>query len=369
MLIKGKTVWEELARECGLSGTQALRLGLELAEHCDLMMREQAHTRTADTEDLNQHAANTGSRTKILIHTCREIIRLGCAAYGEQSLSIPLQDAATASLRHKEKRRPRTIYEIRIICTRLHRLAPEFMKRRMRDINRRDCQQILQSCFSTDRQRQKARVILHGIFAYGIRQGWCTTNPLQTIDLPKPQEREVQPLPWDDLKQLLKTARAREHRLCMPALGIMLWAGVRPAEVRRLSWQDIDWEERVISIRPTHSKTGGCRHVTLVPALETWLKEYGIRQEGSICPPNWERRWKELRQNALPHAWQQDVLRHTYASYHAKHWHDFNLLQAEMGHRSARLLQTRYLSMHGITSGHAARFWKPHGLWSAPAAK
>lgn len=367
---KKQITLEELTRECGLNSTQALRLGIELAEHGDHILQEQILT--ASTANPPQHSApahSGGNRAKTLMHTCREIIRLGCAAYSEQSQSIPLQEAAAATLKHKEKRRPRTLYEIRIICARLHRMAPEFMKQQLRNIRRTECQHILQTCFNTDRQRQKARVILHGIFAYGIKQGWCATNPLQTIDLPKPREQEVHPLPWDDLKALLKTARIRKHRPCMPALGMMLWAGVRPAEVRRLSWQDVDWEERVISIRPTHSKTGGCRHVTLTPALETWLKEYGIQQEGSICPPNWERRWKELRQTALPQGWQQDVLRHTYASYHAKHWHDFNLLQTEMGHRSARLLQTRYLSMRGITAAHASRFWKPHGLWTAPASK
>lgn len=361
MATEEQEAWDKLASECGLSSRQALRLGIELAEHCGRIMQDRTPTTPAPgmQRDSSQE----------LMHSCREIIRLGSTALEEQSLSVPLREAAQATLAHKQQRRPRTLYEIRIICARLQRMAPDFMNRQMRAIKRSDCQHILQTCFNTDRQRQKARLILHGIFAYGIRQGWCAANPLQTIDLPKPREQEIHPLPWEDLKKLLRVALTEKHRTCMPALGMMLWAGVRPAEVRRLSWQDVDWEERVISIRPAHSKTGGCRHITLPPALEAWLQEYGIRPEGRICPPNWERRWKELRRTALPHGWQQDVLRHTYASYHAKHWHDFNRLQAEMGHRSARLLQTRYLSMRGITAAHAARFWKPHGLWTCPAPK
>lgn len=336
---------EALAAECGLSSLQALRLGIELAEHS-----KRAHPQpTTDPPEL--------------MALCREVIRLGCAAQAEHSLSVPLQEAAQACLHHKQQqRRPRTIGEIRLFCTRLLRLAPTFMQEQMRTLSRADCQSVLQQCFHTDRQRQKARIILHGIFAYGQRQGWCSTNPLQHIDLPKPQEREIHPLAWQELRNLLRKARQPEHRSCMPALGLMLWAGVRPAEVKRLSWEDLDWEEHVITIRPTHSKTGGCRHITLQPVLEAWLRESGAQQCGSICPPCWERRWKKLRQAAIPQGWQQDVLRHTFASYHAKQWHDFTRLQTEMGHRSARLLQTRYLSMHGITTAHAQRFWKPHAL-------
>ncbi|MFI3244645.1 MAG: hypothetical protein R3Y56_10370, partial [Akkermansia sp.] len=60
--------------------------------------------------------------------------------------------------------------------------------------------------------------------------------------------------------------------------------------------------------------------------------------------------------------WRQDVLRHCFASYHVKRWHDYGRLQAEMGHRCADLLRTRYLSMRGISSKQAAAFWQAGGL-------
>ena len=141
----------------------------------------------------------------------------------------------------------------------------------------------------------------------------------------------------------------------------MLWAGVRPAELARLTWDDIDWQEKVINMRPHHTKTGGCRHVTIHPVLMEWLKKSKSRT-GKICPPNWMNRWRQLREAAGIHTWQQDVLRHTFASYHLKYWHNIDKLQAEMGHRSARLLQTRYLSMKGITHRHARQFWTPGKL-------
>ena len=40
-----------------------------------------------------------------------------------------------------------------------------------------------------------------------------------------------------------------------------------------------------------------------------------------------------------------------------KFFKNFHLLQQEMGHASANLLRTRYLSMSGITAESASRFW------------
>lgn len=57
-------------------------------------------------------------------------------------------------------------------------------------------------------------------------------------------------------------------------------------------------------------------------------------------------------------AWRPDVLRHTYASFHAKWFRDFPLLQMEMGHRSSALLRARYLNMEGVSRERAALFWE-----------
>ena len=259
-------------------------------------------------------------------------------------------------------RRPRTQSEFRSVCDRILRHTPSLARREISHISREECCKIIHSVFPTARQQDKARRILHSLFAISMRYGKCVHNPIEGITRPQLRENEVRPLPWEQLCSLLKTARKAEFRPCMPPLGLMLWAGIRPAEVSRLRWGDIDWEENVISLRPYHSKTGGARHVTLQPVLARWLHEFGVQDKGNICPPNWERRWKRLRQMADVLPWQQDVLRHTFASYHAKFWRNFPLLQTEMGHRSADLLRTRYLSMYGVTREHAVIFWRPGGL-------
>lgn len=273
---------------------------------------------------------------------------------------VSFGEAVEAYIRARNGRRPRTLSEIRGLCRRVMRLEPGFAARVVHSVTRADCMNIIQR-ETTLRQQYKLRVILHGVFEYCRLQEWCLDNPVGMLRLPHPVENEIVPLSWDELVRLTRLARTRRHSACMAPLGLMLWAGVRPAEVCRLEWADIDWEESVVVMRPLHSKTGGSRHIPMHEVLRRWLQHAGAGQ-GCICPPNWPRRWLALRREAGLLPWRQDVLRHTYASYHAKHFHDFCVLQESMGHRSASLLRTRYLSMRGLTAEQARRFWRPGEL-------
>lgn len=294
-----------------------------------------------------------------LLNTCRDIIALGSAQLKKQRHTVTFEHAALVSITERAGRKKRTVDELRCIYNRLVANNSQLAKMGMRAISTEDCRAALATSFRTPGQFRKGRAILHSFFACAQRHGWCDTNPVSGIMSPIIREKEVAPLSWDKLTQLLDTARRAEHRDCMPALGLLLWAGVRPAELERLSWENIDWEEGVISLRPKHSKTGGARHITLHTVLREWISSSHPvpPARGAICPKGWIRRWKALRRAAGITEWQQDVLRHTFASYHLKYWHDPVRLQEEMGHRSAQLLRTRYLSMDGVTAENAKIFW------------
>ncbi len=128
---------------------------------------------------------------------------------------------------------------------------------------------------------------------------------------------------------------------------MMLYAGIRPHEVARLSWEQVDIGGRTISILPQHSKTGGARMVSIhAPLLRLLVECVGT---GRICPPQWQRHWRELRQHAGFTHWVPDVLRHTCASYHLRHFRSYSELQYEIGHRDSSLLRTRYVNMSRLS--------------------
>ncbi len=203
---------------------------------------------------------------------------------------------------------------------------------------------------------------MHSIFAYGMRQGWCSHNPVAAVYAPRIEEKEIEPLAVTDCQRLVEVAKTPYFLDCLPALGLMLFAGVRPGEVARLRWSDIHCDEGALTIAARHSKTGGARRVELSPPLRDMLRRLRPTTDMRLCPPHWGKRWRMLRQEAelATHTrrWVPDVLRHTFASYHALTHRDLPALQLQLGHRDARLLLTRYLNLRPLRRAELAPFWQ-----------
>ena len=204
--------------------------------------------------------------------------------------------------------------------------------------------------------------MLHGLFEFAIRREWCDKNPIKRIERKKVIEKEIQPLTLAQTRKLVDTA-VKDDSGCAAAAALLVYAGIRPREVRRLTWRDIDTEEKTITVRSQCSKTGGVRQVEIPPVLNRLLITHKSENCSPICPADWQRRWRKIRDNSgFRGRWVQDVLRHTYASFHAKNYADLPRLQLNMGHRDLSLLRSRYVNMHGISRADAKCFFEPKNV-------
>lgn len=292
----------------------------------------------------------------------RKIFEAGLDALAQRRRTPTFAVAFERYLLAKSHLRERTRYDYLCVFRKLVRRDPSLRAKKMHSFGPKFGELVFPRAFRTPRQRLNAYSVLHAFFGYCVRHGWMDENPLAKTDVPCVREREIAPLTPPEISALFRSATRLGLDDCVPAIALMLFAGIRPREVERLRWRDVDWEENVVSIAPTHSKTGGCRHVNLPPILKKiLLLRRGSERIGPICPPNWRRKWKRIRKNAgwlsAKNPWRQDVLRHTFASYHLKFFRNLTRLQCEMGHGSLRLLRTRYLSMRGVTREAASRFW------------
>ena len=361
----------------------------------------------------------------LLLH-CRRVIALGCEAEHLATQTVSFSKAVAETLRVKADRSALTLRDIRSFTQRMMRDVPDLAARPMRSMTTADCAAVLEKVFLSPSQRRHARAILSGVFTVAWKKGWCAHNPVRLVDVPRVTEREIVPLrieevrrllrtaereefspcaagvammlyggirpyevrrlTWcahnpvrlvdvprvtereivplriEEVRRLLRTAEREEFSPCAAGVAMMLYGGIRPYEVRRLTWGDVDWEEGEVRIRPRQSKTGGGRQVPLSRSVLAWLRSYypqgAERESVFICPPDWNRRWRALRSAAGFQTWRQDVLRHTFASYHAKMFHDWGRLQAAMGHRDGTLLQTRYVHTQGIRGCEVRAFWE-----------
>lgn len=310
------------------------------------------------------------------INSLRKVIKLGEEALLHSRASVSVAKLYQIFCEKKDGWRHRTERDYIQFANRIREHYPDFFRRRARAVSNEDIQEILDSVFPTPQQRRKARAILHSIFSYAEKRRWVNFNPVSATTTPHVREKEIVPLSLKEIRALLRASRCYEDGSCLIPLGLMLFGGIRPREVARLRWGDIDLEENVVRILPCNSKTGGRRHVTIHKPLRKLLLEHKRKIEDwnlsreLIVPRNFDKRWLRVRKqagwNIGGNTWQQDVLRHTFASYHAKYFKNFHLLQQEMGHANSNLLRTRYLSMTGITAENAKKFWHPSVVASEP---
>ncbi|MBQ3218610.1 MAG: hypothetical protein IJB33_07030 [Akkermansia sp.] len=300
-------------------------------------------------ERLGARADGLGRRE--LICLLRQVLELGVEAVAQRERTCSLAEAGWASIAARSDCRKTTLRDLRYNLRRILKL-PGVGEHPLRAMTTAQCRDILQRAFGHSKSSYvKGRAMLSSIFSHGIRQEWCDTNPVSRIEVPRVEEKPVEPLTPAMVERLKAAAAQPEHRDMQLSLNLLLYSGIRPAEVSRLQEGDFCREEGVVIIRPQKSKTGGGRLVPL-RGLSTLPPEIWKRP----IPRNWQRRWRALRRAADLAHWQADACRHTFASYHAAYFRDLPALQLEMGHRDLTLLRSRYvMPMHRKA---AAMYWE-----------
>ncbi len=128
----------------------------------------------------------------------------------------------------------------------------------------------------------------------------------------------------------------------LPAAAIALFAGVRPEEIRGdekppLDWSQVDCDARSIRIAAEQSKTGKARLVEKTePTVWAWLELVPAKKRRGPVSPVKSATFAQIvkdRVRAARGEYKQDILRHTYATYHLALTRNPGLVSMAMGHR------------------------------------
>ena len=205
-------------------------------------------------------------------------------------------------------------------------------------------------------QSKKAyRLGVSGLFTYAIARKWISEHavkPVRASRTRRDQARRPAVLSLEQVSALLQSADPK----FLPAIAIGLFAGLRPAEVRRLCWEDIHWDKKQIDVLATSSKTASYRYVPMSDNLCEWLAPYRATCTGRLY---------DLNKHALAHClsaigaragiapWPKDCLRHSYGSHLYAATENAHLTARRMGHMTSDMLHSNYNNRRTREQGEA----------------
>jgi integrase len=198
--------------------------------------------------------------------------------------------------------------------------------------------------------RNTYRLRLSVLFSFAKRRGFVTENPVADVERAKERETEIAILSVTEVSRLLECASSD----MLPFWTIGAFAGLRRAEIERLTWNEVDFDSGVIEVKASKAKTASRRLVTIQPNLREWLAPYRTRT-GRVCPVNLQPKVNQDRERAkLRSEWPQNALRHSFGSYHLAQFNDAAKLALEMGNSPATIFR-HYRQL--VKLKQAERYW------------
>lgn len=98
---------------------------------------------------------------------------------------------------------------------------------------------------------KKVHTIMSSIFHCAVKQGFIRINPCQNAILPKIVQKQKLFLDENQAKQLLE--KTIEYSTFNTIIRLLLFTGMRAGECLGLQWEDIDFENNIISVNHTLS--------------------------------------------------------------------------------------------------------------------
>jgi integrase len=176
---------------------------------------------------------------------------------------------------------------------------------------------------------------LSTLFAFAMRRGYRPDNPcvrLETIAVDQKPPRIFSPYEAEMILRYCK--KSLPWRLPQIVLG--LFGGVRPSELQRLRWRDVNLDTGVAVVDSAASKVRARRIVPLSPNAVAWLK---------TCVPHGKPlgaigyKWIHSIERNLAIEWHNDILRHSAGSYLLSKFEDVGKVARWLGNSPAVLLR------------------------------
>jgi integrase len=237
---------------------------------------------------------------------------------------------------------------------RLARFCVDFGARKIGGITVEELDNWLRNLDCGPKSRANFRANVGVLFSYAERRRMIDSNPILRTARPKLIDKAPEIFSVDELAALLNAATSSAPDV-VPMLAIGAFAGLREAEIKRLTWAEIDLRRGFIEVKATKAKTARRRIIDIQPNLREWLTPYS-ELAGAVVPANARKKLDLVRKTAALTRWPKNGLRHSYASYRLAGTHDAPRVASELGHTGPQMLYSTYREL--VLPEEAQRYWK-----------
>ena len=251
-------------------------------------------------------------------------------------------------------------------------IIPRVGKIKLKNLTGRDLQRLYKDLAEAGRTQNVEKTGKHGLAPSTIRsvhlmlhsaldrarkERLILHNPTEDCIAPKLVRREMQILKPEDIKAYLQAA---EQRNALPMFYLELVSGLRKGELAALRWDDIDTENKTVSVSKQYVRNPDGSLELTRPKTETSIREVSIPQEaidlliqehtkhpespylfpsgatGEMYHPDSIATLHKriLKDAGLPHIRLHD-LRHTFASMALQNGVDIKAVSSMLGHYDA----------------------------------
>ena len=212
--------------------------------------------------------------------------------------------------------------------SRLGRFGRDF-KGQLAQVKTAEIDAWLRALRHSPRSRNNYRVLLVTMFRFARACGYLPRDRSTEADhtaRAKDKGGVIEIYSAKEMQKLLNFAD--KHTL--PFVALAGFAGLRSAEIERLTWDCIKWDQKLIEIKANMAKTAQRRLVPLSANLAACLAKWRNAQGPIVGPVKLFMRLEWLSA-ASGIEWKRNGLRHSYASYRLVVIKDAGKLALEMG--------------------------------------
>lgn len=202
--------------------------------------------------------------------------------------------------------------------------------------------------------RRNFATVLSGFFEHFRKRGKIAENPVADIEHPRVKSAsDPEFYTVEESAALL----SRSPVALIPALAIGLFAGLRTAEICRLTWSNIDFDQQQIVVGRDKAKTASRRLVPMSQNLIEWLQPHRRNPEAPVWSESEGRLCRAVTETAAAASVRRiaNGARHSFITYRVAATSDIPRASIEAGN-SPQMIHRHYRGL--AHPSEAARFFE-----------